>query len=88
MKDLSLYFQVSDNTGFQTQDIELIPNGRNIQVDNVNKFRYIYLVANYKLNEEIKGQCNYFLAGLNKVIPTYWLQMFNEYELQMVKTRF
>ncbi len=33
------------------KEVELISNGKNINVDENNKFKYIYLMANYKLNE-------------------------------------
>ena len=66
------------------REIELIPHGKTIQVDNTNKFRYIYLMANYKLNEVTKLETQAFLLGLQKVVPMSYLQLFDEYELQMV----
>jgi len=56
-----------------SQEVELIQNGKNISVDNNNKLKYIYLVAKFKLNDEIKIQCNEFLKGLQRVIPAEWL---------------
>lgn len=38
------------------QTSELIPGGRHVAVTNDNVFRYIELVANYKLNVEINAQ--------------------------------
>lgn len=82
VKDLCLTFSVSDsgNTG---KEIDLIPNGREIAVTNENKFKYIYCMANHKLNTEIKNQCKAFMAGLTKVIPLEWIQIFDEKELQI-----
>lgn len=42
--------------GVVCQTTELVPGGRNIAVTNENVFRYIQLVANYKLNVEINLQ--------------------------------
>lgn len=42
--------------GAVCQTTELVPGGRNIAVTNENVFRYIQLVANYKLNVEINLQ--------------------------------
>ena len=53
-KDLSLTFSINNSSG---KEMELIPHGK-------NKLKYIYLVANYKLNEEIKEQCVNFVKGL------------------------
>lgn len=49
--DLGLNFTVQN---FKKQEIELVPGGKNIDVTNENKFTYIYLVAGYKLNTEMK----------------------------------
>jgi hypothetical protein len=46
---LGLTFSVVDP--LDNSEVELIPNGTNIIVNNTNKFKYIYLMSNYKLNE-------------------------------------
>ena len=38
------------------QAADLIPEGRMVSVTNENVFRYIQLVANFKLNVEINAQ--------------------------------
>jgi len=38
------------------QTTELVPNGGSIAVTNDNVFRYIQMVANFKLNVEIDAQ--------------------------------
>ena len=81
--DLGLNFTIVDSND-NNREIELIPHGKSIPVDNTNKFRYIYLMANYKLNETTKHQTQAFLNGLQKVVPMQYLQFFDEYELQMV----
>lgn len=39
---------------------ELKPNGSNIPVTSSNRIEYIHLVADYKLNKQIRLQCNAF----------------------------
>lgn len=71
VEDLEMYFVTPDEnmvTG-ETQEVELIPNGANIKVTNKNKFRYIYFVADYKLNKRIKLQSDAFIAGFHECIP-------------------
>jgi ubiquitin-protein ligase E3 C len=61
---------------------DLIPNGRNIPVTNYNRIRYIYLVANYRLNVQIDRQCRAFYHGLTDLIHPLWLKLFDQHELQ------
>jgi small-conductance mechanosensitive channel len=48
VKDFGLNFTVNDSKG---KEVNLIPLGSTIEVTNQNKNRYIYEVANYKLNQ-------------------------------------
>ena len=84
--DLELYFRVTDEnrvTG-QMTEIDLIPNGENVKVSNANKFRYIYMVADYRLNVRIKPQSDAFVNGFRECIPMNWLGIFNDRELNML----
>lgn len=58
--------------------IDLLPNGSNIPVTNENKIKYVYLVANYRLNLQIAKQSRAFFSGLSTIIDTKWLRMFNQ----------
>jgi len=81
-----LTFSVTDEnevTG-ERREVELIPGGSNINVTNKNKFRYIYMVADFRLNRRIKRQTDAFIRGFHEVIPLQWLQIFNEREMQML----
>lgn len=63
-------------------EVDLIPNGRNIPVNNENKIVYIKLLTHYKLISSIKLQAEAFLRGLSAVIPKESLRLFSPYELQ------
>ena len=47
-----------------TKSIDLMPNGSNIAVTKENRIQYIYLVANYKLNVQIKKQSEVGISSL------------------------
>lgn len=61
--------------------INLKPNGSNIPVTNYNRLEYIHLLADYKLNKQIKKQCIAFREGIDSVVPLLWLKLFNYNEL-------
>ncbi|KAK5669938.1 ubiquitin-protein ligase (E3) [Batrachochytrium dendrobatidis] len=83
-KDLALNFTVSENEFGVPKIVELIPNGANISVTKENRIRYIYLVANYRLNTKIAKQCQAFFHGLSDLIHPSWLKLFDEQELQVL----
>jgi len=56
--DLCLTFSWNDPR--VKEEVELVDNGANIEVTNENKIRYIYMVANYKLNIQMKYQIDAF----------------------------
>ncbi|XP_014775603.1 ubiquitin-protein ligase E3C [Octopus bimaculoides] len=61
---------------------ELKPGGKDIQVTNYNRIEYIHLMADYKLNKQIRPHCHAFRLGLANVVNLEWLRMFDEHELQ------
>ncbi|XP_053615279.1 ubiquitin-protein ligase E3C [Plodia interpunctella] len=82
--DLGLDFTlVSVELGEQRIE-ELKPGGANIPVTAENRIEYIHLVADYKLNRQIRLQCNAFKRGLTSVVNAEWLRMFSCRELQLV----
>lgn len=84
VQDLGLDFTTASNDLGETRVIELKPNGRNIPVTNYNRLEYIHLLADFKLNKQIKRQCAAFRQGLNSVVPLLWLKLFNHRELQII----
>merc|ERR1711974_398845 len=82
VRDMELDFtMVSEEIG-ETHLEELKPNGSSIPVTNENRIEYIHLVADYKLNRQIRSQCSAFRQGLSDVINLDWLRMFSYRELQ------
>lgn len=83
VEDMELTFSISDTINPQ-KEIDLRPGGSNMKVTNINRFSYVYSVANYKLNEQLKTPLKAFITGFNKVFPIEYLQIFHESELQKV----
>ncbi|KAL4568258.1 hypothetical protein LXL04_023866 [Taraxacum kok-saghyz] len=60
LSELELYFVIVNNEyGEQTSE-ELIPGGKNIRVVNDNVITFIHLVANHRLNTQIRLQSSHF----------------------------
>lgn len=57
-----------------TTSVELLPNGTNIAVTKENRIQYIYLVANYRLNVQIKKQSEALFEGVAEMIDQKWLR--------------
>ena len=53
-------------------------------MNNSNRIQYIHLVADYRLNKQIKQQCQAFLRGFQDVIRVDWIRFFNPVELQIL----
>ncbi len=83
-QDLSLNFTISQQEFGQPKLIELIPNGAQISVTQENKLKYIYLTAHYKVNLQIRQQCEAFFSGLKDLMEPLWIRLFNQKELQLL----
>lgn len=84
VEELGLDFTVVINELGETKVHELKPNGSNIQVTTANRIEYISLMADYKLNRQIRQQCAAFRKGLANVVTVEWLYMFSNKEFQVL----
>ncbi|CAL1296841.1 unnamed protein product [Larinioides sclopetarius] len=82
--DLGLDFTVMNSEFGENEVVELIPGGTSIPVTENNRINYIHLMADFKLNKQIKAQCQAFKEGLANVIDMEWLYMFDSNELQIL----
>eukprot|EP00931_Biecheleriopsis_adriatica_P076734 TRINITY_DN50416_c0_g1_i1.p1 TRINITY_DN50416_c0_g1~~TRINITY_DN50416_c0_g1_i1.p1 ORF type:complete len:1032 (-),score=183.06 TRINITY_DN50416_c0_g1_i1:119-3157(-) len=67
--------------GKPTEEVDLVPGGRNIHVTKDNLSKYLYLLANHRSNLQIEHQSTAFLRGLQCVLPLSWIRMFDPREL-------
>lgn len=84
VEDLGLDFTVVVNELGETKVLDLKPNGSNILVTSSNRIEYISLMADYKLNRQIRQQCAAFRKGLANVLTIEWLYMFSNKEFQVL----
>ncbi|XP_061411231.1 ubiquitin-protein ligase E3C [Lethenteron reissneri] len=84
VEELGLNFTVVNNELGEAQVVELKAGGKDIPVTSANRIAYIHLVADYRLNRQIRQHCLAFRQGLATVINLEWLRMFDEQELQVL----
>ncbi|XP_019419938.1 PREDICTED: E3 ubiquitin-protein ligase UPL6-like isoform X2 [Lupinus angustifolius] len=84
ISELELYFVIVNNEYGEHIEEELLPGGKNLRVTNDNVITFIHLVANYRLNFQMRQQSSHFLRGFQQLIQKDWIDMFNEHELQLL----
>ncbi|KAK4794782.1 hypothetical protein SAY86_012776 [Trapa natans] len=84
LSELELYFVIVNNEYGELREEELVPNGKDQRVTNENAIAFVRLVANQRLNLQIRQQSVHFLRGFHQLIRKEWVDMFNEHELQLL----
>ncbi|GMF12384.1 unnamed protein product [Phytophthora lilii] len=78
---LDLDFSVMERVGDRTMVVDLIPNGRNIEVTDANKHEYLERKFEHLLLRSVADQLYVFLKGIYEVIPQQLLMLFDYEEL-------
>jgi ubiquitin-protein ligase E3 C len=85
LEDLTLSFtSTTASASGRPRQVELVPGGADLTVNNVNFQEYQFRLANFKLNQETAQQARAFLRGFRDLIPVDWIRMFDARELQMI----
>ncbi|KAF7634955.1 E3 ubiquitin-protein ligase [Meloidogyne graminicola] len=79
---LELNFCVTEEIAGEIFDYELLPNGKNINVNNENKKQFIELILEWSVEKGVKNQWKALLRGLNSVIDQSFLNVFNAEQLE------
>ncbi|XP_043191371.1 ubiquitin-protein ligase E3B-like [Amphibalanus amphitrite] len=82
VQDLGLTFSYDQDVMGQLVTHDLIPGGRVIPVTNENKIQYVYHLAHFRMQTQIKEQTAAFIRGFRALVRPEWLQMFSPPELQ------
>ncbi|QDZ19376.1 HECT domain-containing ubiquitin-protein ligase [Chloropicon primus] len=82
IEDLGLYFAVEQDNFGRVVVEDLIPKGKDTLVSNASVIKYIHLMANFKLNIQMKQQSMAFMQGLQDLVNQEWISLFNDSELQ------
>ncbi|CCE78387.1 Piso0_001009 [Millerozyma farinosa CBS 7064] len=77
-------FSVETDDYGEHKIIDLIPNGRNIDVTEENKHEYVKLVVEYRLQTSVLEQMDHFLQGFHEIIPKELIAIFDEQELELL----
>lgn len=64
--------------------VDLIPNGRYVEVTDDNKVDYVRLIANHRLSSSFRKQIDAFLAGFYSILPPELLTLFDASELELL----
>ncbi len=84
LAELGLDFTIVENEFGEARIVDLVPRGAEINVTRENLIRYIYAVANHRLNVQVKSQASAFRNGMSELVDASWLRMFNHNELQLL----
>lgn len=82
--DLELTFSLDDSIFGETQNVELVPGGANIAVTEENKEEYIEAVISWRFVNRIEKQMNQILKGVQEVVPSNLLRLFDANELELL----
>ena len=85
LKEFSFVWNVStDNNSFE--EVELIPNGRDITLKQENKSLFITKAINFILYEQYKKQIDNIKRGFYSLFPKNIIQVFNKEEISFLLT--
>ncbi|KAH9129689.1 hypothetical protein LEN26_005691 [Aphanomyces euteiches] len=82
--DLMLTFSVTERRGDGVVEVDLIPNGKQIEVTDANKVQYVDLMVEYLLFGRVKLQLWALLRGVYEIVPPELLLPFDHKELELV----
>ncbi|KAG5360586.1 E3 ubiquitin-protein ligase ptr1 [Yarrowia sp. B02] len=81
---------ITETMSIETEDygekktIDLMPDGRNIAVDESNKSEFVQRVVEYRLITSVEEQLEHFLQGFHDIVPKELVSIFNEQELELL----
>ncbi|XP_028326413.1 E3 ubiquitin-protein ligase HACE1 isoform X3 [Gouania willdenowi] len=81
---LELTFSVETDVFGAMEEVPLKPGGTSILVTQDNKDEYVQLVTELRMTRAIQPQINAFLQGFHTFIPPSLIQLFDEYELELL----
>uniref|UniRef100_A0A3P8Z5B1 E3 ubiquitin-protein ligase HACE1 n=1 Tax=Esox lucius TaxID=8010 RepID=A0A3P8Z5B1_ESOLU len=81
---LELTFSVETDVFGAMEEVPLKPAGTSIIVTQDNKAEYVQLVTELRMTRAIQPQINAFLHGFHTFIPPSLIQLFDEYELELL----
>jgi hypothetical protein len=84
VSELSLSFVVDEEVLGERREIELLPGGRDLPVTADNRLQFIALLANLRLNRQVRRGAEAFVGGMREIVAPEWLAMFAADELSLL----
>jgi len=81
---LDLSFSAESNEFGHVSIVDLIPNGRDIPVNEENKSEYVKLLAHHRMTTAIRKQIDSFLEGFHDLVPPELISIFDAQELELL----
>lgn len=81
---LDLTFSAEDERFGEIVEIDLKPDGRNIEVTEENKHEYVELITEWRISKRVEEQFKAFITGFNELIPQELVNVFDERELELL----
>eukprot|EP00180_Rhodochaete_pulchella_P000900 Plantae.Rhodophyta-Rhodochaete_pulchella.ctg1728.p1 GENE.Plantae.Rhodophyta-Rhodochaete_pulchella.ctg1728~~Plantae.Rhodophyta-Rhodochaete_pulchella.ctg1728.p1 ORF type:complete len:710 (+),score=126.38 Plantae.Rhodophyta-Rhodochaete_pulchella.ctg1728:127-2130(+) len=79
-----LTMSAEDDELGQMHIVDLVPDGRNVAVTELNKVEYVKLMTELRTTKAIARQISAFLEGFHELIPAEDIKIFNELELELL----
>ncbi|VDN02187.1 unnamed protein product [Thelazia callipaeda] len=83
-EDLGLTFSVTENVTGKIVDRELLRDGKNLMVTEVNKYEFITLMIKWRIERGVSEQSKALLRGLYQVIDRDLLRIFDNKQLKLM----
>jgi len=81
---LDLTFSYENHCFGRSQTVDLMPNGRNIQVTEDSKGKYVRLVCQHRMTTSIQSQISAYLEGLYELVKPELISIFTAKELELL----
>lgn len=81
---LDLTMSAEDERFGEIVEVDLKPDGRNIEVTEDNKHEYVELICEWKIQKRVEQQFKAFIDGFNELIPQELVNVFDERELELL----
>lgn len=81
---LDLTFSADDERFGEVVTVDLIPNGRDIEVTDENKKEYVEKYTQWRIVDRVQEQFKAFMDGFNELIPEDLVTVFDERELELL----
>ena len=82
--EVGVTFSVSRTMFGEIITTELKPGGKDIEVDDDNKYEYVDLMIKHTMFESVKPQLEALLRGFYEVVPAFLVSVFDFQELELL----